>query len=397
MRALVRSVVILAVLASAQFAHAIPRASCPAGTVWDAANSSCIMTPPITAYRCAPGTAAAGVGCNCPKVTHRPTRDQNAPGTAICKATGATAPPAAADRDHDGIADDDDACPDVAEDKDGFQDADGCPEAESTVSDLRPMGFNCKPGVAEGAGCKCPTGYVALRDKSFAICQDRRPKGAARSPSVPTGYRCGPGGKLVLNQGCTCVAGRIERRDPDGVSVCAKAATTTSTSETKPLPVKVPDVKPAPDQPVAGNCPSWKGDVAGAMGAKDYACVRTLLLPRLNDGSLSAAAARYLRAACGALSDRACEQRAAEKLGPPAAEPKPATPVASGRLNINAIPAAKVILDGTLIGATPIVGYEVLAGTHSVVFVHPEQGRKTTIVTVRAGETSNVNVNFGGP
>jgi outer membrane protein OmpA-like peptidoglycan-associated protein len=45
-------------------------------------------------------------------------------------------PPVDADRDNDGIFDRDDKCPDVMEDYDGVDDADGCPEAENTPRDL---------------------------------------------------------------------------------------------------------------------------------------------------------------------------------------------------------------------------------------------------------------------
>lgn len=39
--------------------------------------------------------------------------------------------PTAHDRDHDGVPDDEDACPDVAEDRDGDRDTDGCPEEDA--------------------------------------------------------------------------------------------------------------------------------------------------------------------------------------------------------------------------------------------------------------------------
>ncbi len=42
-------------------------------------------------------------------------------------------PPVDGDRDRDGIMDNRDRCPDVAEDLDGFQDADGCPDAATGV------------------------------------------------------------------------------------------------------------------------------------------------------------------------------------------------------------------------------------------------------------------------
>jgi serine/threonine-protein kinase len=63
---------------------------------------------------------------------------------------------------------------------------------------------------------------------------------------------------------------------------------------------------------------------------------------------------------------------------------------AAGRtfLKINSIPAASVILDGKSIGSTPKLKYRVAPGTHSLVFVNPDQGfRKQISVTVAAGET----------
>jgi OOP family OmpA-OmpF porin len=53
--------------------------------------------------------------------------------------------PKAADKDGDGIPDDVDKCPVAPEDKDGFEDADGCPDPD-----------NDKDGVADGVD-KCPT------------------------------------------------------------------------------------------------------------------------------------------------------------------------------------------------------------------------------------------------
>ncbi len=44
---------------------------------------------------------------------------------------GAVWTPSNADRDHDGILDINDKCPDVPEDKDGFQDRDGCPDPDN--------------------------------------------------------------------------------------------------------------------------------------------------------------------------------------------------------------------------------------------------------------------------
>jgi serine/threonine-protein kinase len=71
-------------------------------------------------------------------------------------------------------------------------------------------------------------------------------------------------------------------------------------------------------------------------------------------------------------------------------------PAASGNgtLNINSIPVSKVILDGKPLGSTPKVGVSVSAGSHTVTFVHPEQGKKSVTVVVKPGETKTAAVKF---
>lgn len=67
---------------------------------------------------------------------------------------------------------------------------------------------------------------------------------------------------------------------------------------------------------------------------------------------------------------------------------------AKGTLNINSIPVSTVLLDGRPLGQTPKVGVSVSPGSHTVVFVHPEHGRKVRAVTVQAGQTATAAVRF---
>jgi hypothetical protein len=60
-------------------------------------------------------------------------------------------------------------------------------------------------------------------------------------------------------------------------------------------------------------------------------------------------------------------------------------------LNLNSIPVSNVILNGRPLGATPKVGVQVPPGPQTVVFVHPEFGRKVMSGTVAAGETKTFN------
>jgi serine/threonine-protein kinase len=87
---------------------------------------------------------------------------------------------------------------------------------------------------------------------------------------------------------------------------------------------------------------------------------------------------------------------------PRAAAPRAAAPVAAapkasattGTLNINSNPVSNVILDGRPLGPTPKIGVSVSPGSHTVIFAHPEHGRKAKSVNVTAGKTSSVVVRF---
>jgi serine/threonine-protein kinase len=73
-----------------------------------------------------------------------------------------------------------------------------------------------------------------------------------------------------------------------------------------------------------------------------------------------------------------------------------AAPAAAGQgtLNINSIPQSNVLLDGRPLGKTPRAGVSVPGGSHTVVFIHPEHGRKQVVVTVIPGRTATAAVRF---
>jgi hypothetical protein len=64
------------------------------------------------------------------------------------------------------------------------------------------------------------------------------------------------------------------------------------------------------------------------------------------------------------------------------------------RVNINSIPISAVVLDGRPLGGTPRVGITVTPGKHTVVFIHPELGRKSKTIEVDAGRTVLAAVRF---
>ncbi len=64
-----------------------------------------------------------------------------------------------------------------------------------------------------------------------------------------------------------------------------------------------------------------------------------------------------------------------------------------GSITCNSIPASNVILDGRPIGRTP-KRVSVAAGRHSVMFLHPQKGRRSVGVTVKPGKNAIAAVRF---
>ncbi len=86
------------------------------------------------------------------------------------------------DSDGDGILDKDDPCPDQPEDKDGFEDMDGCPEPDNDKDGVNDSADKCPliPGLADNAGCpeEAPKdrdgdGIVDKEDKCADQAEDR--------------------------------------------------------------------------------------------------------------------------------------------------------------------------------------------------------------------------------
>jgi outer membrane protein OmpA-like peptidoglycan-associated protein len=108
-----------------------------------------------------------------------------------------------ADRDGDGIPDDVDKCPDDPEDKDGFQDADGCPDPDNDqdgipdVDDLCPNDPEDKDGFQDADGCPDPDND-----------NDRIPDKLDKCPNEPETYNgyqdedgCPDKGRVIVHQG----------------------------------------------------------------------------------------------------------------------------------------------------------------------------------------------------
>jgi outer membrane protein OmpA-like peptidoglycan-associated protein len=77
--------------------------------------------------------------------------------------------PTGHDRDGDGILDRDDKCPDVAEDKDGFQDDDGCPDPDNDGDGIPDLKDKCRDAAEDFDGFQDEDGCPDLDDDHDGI------------------------------------------------------------------------------------------------------------------------------------------------------------------------------------------------------------------------------------
>jgi hypothetical protein len=64
--------------------------------------------------------------------------------------------------------------------------------------------------------------------------------------------------------------------------------------------------------------------------------------------------------------------------------------VPKGRISINAVPWAEVLIDGTAAGQTPLANLSLPIGTHEIVFRHPQFGERKQTVVVKVEGLSKV-------
>jgi hypothetical protein len=66
----------------------------------------------------------------------------------------------------------------------------------------------------------------------------------------------------------------------------------------------------------------------------------------------------------------------------------------NGRININAVPWAEVLIDGKSVGETPIGNMSIPLGEHDIVFRHPQLGEVRRTTVVRSDAVARVSANF---
>jgi len=91
------------------------------------------------------------------------------------------------DRDGDGIPDDVDQCPDVAEDKDGFEDVDGCPDYDNDQDGIYDAQDQCPDSPEDFDGFEDTDGCPDLDNDKDGIPDSR--DACPNNPEVVNGYK----------------------------------------------------------------------------------------------------------------------------------------------------------------------------------------------------------------
>jgi hypothetical protein len=107
--------------------------------------------------------------------------------------------PRVADADSDGIADQEDGCPELAEDRDGFEDSDGCPDFDNDGDgvpddlDRCPQALEDEDGFLDEDGCPDPDndGDGVADDLDSCPLETARPEDNPDSPGCPPPDRDG--------------------------------------------------------------------------------------------------------------------------------------------------------------------------------------------------------------
>ena len=157
-------------------------------------------------------------------LVHRCSAGASVPSRAETHAPDPIAPVGPVDRDGDGIADAVDACADAAEDHDGFEDGDGCPDVDNDkdgvndAEDRCPMVAEDRDGFEDGDGC-----VDADNDRDgIADAVDRCPLEAETVNGIDDGDGCADElvtamGRAVLMESYVVLSDRVEFVDGSAV------------------------------------------------------------------------------------------------------------------------------------------------------------------------------------
>ena len=178
--------------------------------------------------------------------------------------------------------------------------------------------------------------------------------------------------------------------DVRSLSVEARA----SVPAVEPTPVQAPPAVDREANPSAATAAALAGARERRGGLRLVAPVEVQVLEGERvlgssaDGPIVTTAGRheldFINTAVGFRSRQVVEVRAGQIVGMNVAMP-------DGRVSINAVPWAQVLIDGNAVGDTPLANIPLAVGEHQVTFRHPQLGEQTQRVIVKTGALTRVS------
>jgi len=166
------------------------------------------------------------------------------------------------------------------------------------------------------------------------------------------------------------------------------------TAEPIPVPAVVPAAERAPDPAAAANAVALASARERRGGLRIVSPVEVQVLEgdrvlgSTADGPIVTTAGRheldFINSAVGYRSRQVVDIKAGQIVRMTVTMP-------DGRVSINAVPWAQVLINGNSVGDTPLANLSLPAGEHQITFRHPQLGEQTQRVMVKSGALTRVS------
>jgi hypothetical protein len=208
--------------------------------------------------------------------------------------------------------------------------------------------------------------FVRVTEKDARVSVDGQDRGTA--PMLVMGLAPGAHALTITLQGYETFEQPVLLVQ-NQVSTIEPMLTPQATKEPEPAPIAVADLRPTSKK--------FGGTTKAAYAA-----------PAPTTKPLSVVLAENM----------AAERQASGTAATPPASPLPPTsdlpsPSDKGKLSISSNPPAAVVVDGRPLGRSPRT-VDLPAGAHTVVFIHPQEGRRSVSVNVIPGRETSASVEF---
>jgi hypothetical protein len=206
-----------------------------------------------------------------------------------------------------------------------------------------------------------------------------------------------PGDAVIVNGQQVGVTPMTLTLSPDVRSIAVQTRAPEATAPIG-LPAVVPAAESAPNPAAAANAVALASARERRGGLRIVSPVEVQVLEgervlgSTADGPIVTTAGRheldFINSAVGYRSRQVVDIKAGQIVRMTVTMP-------DGRVSINAVPWAQVLINGNSVGDTPLANLSLPAGEHQITFRHPQLGEQTQRVMVKSGALTRVSADAG--